>query len=66
MNILKATAKKAVEKTDGWKSYGSAAGLICLALYQAYNKDFEQSVHTVFMALGVIGLRHAISKHSKK
>lgn len=44
------------------KSFYSGLGLVCLAIYQATEKNYEQAATTLFAGLSVWFVRHAISK----
>jgi hypothetical protein len=48
---------------DGKKTYIAALGLAGLALYQLCNGQADAAIGTFSQALGVAGLRHAITKH---
>ena len=48
---------------SGYKTYLSAAGLVIVALYQAFvTHDYVAAFQSLMGALGAIGLRHAIAK----
>ena len=45
----------------GWKSYVGAAGFLALAVFYYLNGQPEKAMEMVLAALGLLGLRHAIS-----
>lgn len=47
---------------DGYKTYIAAAGFVLLAAYHAIEGDFEEASKYFAMALGFLGVRHAIAK----
>lgn len=45
----------------GYKTYIAAAGLVCLAVYQATTGDFNTALQTFLGALAAFGIRNAIN-----
>lgn len=47
---------------EGYKSYFAAAGFVGAALWNLYQKNFDQAYTQLMAALAVFGLRSAIGR----
>lgn len=66
LKVLFELAVAFVGKTDGWKTYLAAIGLVGLAVYQLSQGQVEAAVQSLLGALAAFGIRRSVAKAEEK